>query len=293
MGTYHIIDGSKVRVFYRGNRKTCGRCHKNSDNCPGQSIAKDCEAKGGVRIHLSEHMKNLWNILDFTPTNFELEEEDNTEIQQANGVKNSLSKSSVNIVESFPPLLVTEPSARDIEQCNGIIIRNFPLSISNEELVTFLIDQGLPKNHPQVSVARYKRSMTATIDKINPAVVTKMYSKLHFYDTNQKHFGRQLNCKTLRNMSPMKKDENSVTVIEVGGKAKLIADKSGQQANLDLSLNKNKKSSVEDEFEFFEDTLPYTPVSRGPTIINLNKKRALTPEEELRIMKQRNNPNQN
>ena len=28
MGTYHIIDGAKTRVFYRGNIKTCGRCRK-------------------------------------------------------------------------------------------------------------------------------------------------------------------------------------------------------------------------------------------------------------------------
>ena len=54
MGTYHIIDGSKVRVFYRGNKKTCGRCHKSSRECPGEAIAKNCEAKGGDRIHLSE-----------------------------------------------------------------------------------------------------------------------------------------------------------------------------------------------------------------------------------------------
>ena len=28
MGTFHIIDGSRVKVFYRGNIKTCARCHQ-------------------------------------------------------------------------------------------------------------------------------------------------------------------------------------------------------------------------------------------------------------------------
>ena len=28
MGTFHLIDNCKVQVFYRGNQKTCGQCHK-------------------------------------------------------------------------------------------------------------------------------------------------------------------------------------------------------------------------------------------------------------------------
>ena len=26
MGTYHFLDGARVRVYYKGNEKTCGRC---------------------------------------------------------------------------------------------------------------------------------------------------------------------------------------------------------------------------------------------------------------------------
>ena len=44
MGTYHLIDGCRTRVFYRGNHKTCGRCHKTAKDCPGEGLAKDCEA---------------------------------------------------------------------------------------------------------------------------------------------------------------------------------------------------------------------------------------------------------
>ena len=28
MGTYHFLDGARVRVFYKGNAKTCGRCQQ-------------------------------------------------------------------------------------------------------------------------------------------------------------------------------------------------------------------------------------------------------------------------
>ena len=50
MGTYHIIDGSKVRVFYRGNTKTCGRCHKIASSCPGEAVARNCAAGGGTKF---------------------------------------------------------------------------------------------------------------------------------------------------------------------------------------------------------------------------------------------------
>ena len=36
MGSYHLIDGVKIRVSYSGQRRTCGRCHKTSDECPGK-----------------------------------------------------------------------------------------------------------------------------------------------------------------------------------------------------------------------------------------------------------------
>ena len=40
MGTYHYIDGSRIRVFYRGNTKTCGRCHQGSGQCRGEGFSQ-------------------------------------------------------------------------------------------------------------------------------------------------------------------------------------------------------------------------------------------------------------
>ena len=59
MGTFHIIDGSKVRIFYRGNKKTCGRCHRVASLCPGEAISRNCAAGGGPMVFLSDHMKEL------------------------------------------------------------------------------------------------------------------------------------------------------------------------------------------------------------------------------------------
>ena len=80
MGTYHIIDSSKVRIFYLGNKKTCGRCHNFANSCPGAGIAKECEGKNGQRVALVEHMRKLWESIGFKPNSFEFENlEDETD----------------------------------------------------------------------------------------------------------------------------------------------------------------------------------------------------------------------
>ena len=72
MGTYHFIDGAKIRIFYRGNEKSCGRCHEQARTCPGRGIARDCDKAGGPRVNLSEHMQRLWADIGFEPTTFAL-----------------------------------------------------------------------------------------------------------------------------------------------------------------------------------------------------------------------------
>jgi hypothetical protein len=71
MGTYHFLDGARVRVFYNGNEKTCGRCHQGQSGCPGGGLSKECEKEGGVRRLLTDHMRKLWAEINFTPTSFD------------------------------------------------------------------------------------------------------------------------------------------------------------------------------------------------------------------------------
>ena len=88
MATFHLIDGC---VFYRGNRKTCGRCHKLADDCPGEAIAKNCAAGGGKQVFLLDHMEKLWNDIGFTPSSFSLDENDRTEDDSHQAKKDELS----------------------------------------------------------------------------------------------------------------------------------------------------------------------------------------------------------
>ena len=42
MGSYHFLDGEVVKISYRGNVETCGRCHKSAKKCPGGGKKKEC-----------------------------------------------------------------------------------------------------------------------------------------------------------------------------------------------------------------------------------------------------------
>ena len=44
MGTFYIIDGEKVSIQYKGQIKSCARCHQLENECPGKAIARECTA---------------------------------------------------------------------------------------------------------------------------------------------------------------------------------------------------------------------------------------------------------
>ena len=60
MGSYHIIDGEKVSVKYRGQIRTCARCHQSERDCSGNAVARDCKED---RVLLSTHMEKHWELI--------------------------------------------------------------------------------------------------------------------------------------------------------------------------------------------------------------------------------------
>ena len=127
MGSFHIVDGSRVKVFYPGNKKTCARCHNTSDVCPGEGIAKQCELKKGTKILLVDHMKKLWNEIGFKPNDFVLD--DNIEVATGSG------DAVIKDARSFSPHITRiDPSTKDIEKYDGVTIKNFP-KIAKKDIV--------------------------------------------------------------------------------------------------------------------------------------------------------------
>ena len=73
MGSFHIIDGEKVSVRYRGQIKSCARCHQPENECPGKGVARECTAD---RVLLSTHIQDHWASIGYKPDNNTTEDVD-------------------------------------------------------------------------------------------------------------------------------------------------------------------------------------------------------------------------
>ena len=209
MGTYHLIDGRKVRVFFRGNRKTCGRCHRTANECPGEAIAKNCAAGGGTLVPLSEHMKKLWGVIGFVPTSFEMIENEKTEDEFHQAEKDA----TVVTEQHFPRTKVQGATEKDIERFDGITIRNFPSQLKDEDITSFLQEHEMPRSldTQHIKINRGPRNIFAVIEGMASTDVRTMHQRIHFHETQTKFFDAPLYCKAMRKMTPTKQNVGSNT----------------------------------------------------------------------------------
>ena len=207
MGTFHLIDGCKTRIYYRGNNKTCGRCHKVARDCLGQGIAKDCDRAVGERVMLSSHMRQLWSEIGFVPTSFELET-----LENADDEDDTPNDAPLLEVPRFPSKILREtPTTRVIEQFDGITVKNIPTRLDDKDIFEFLFNYGLPDDHgiEQIRINKDKKNTWVVIDGLAPEDVNTMYDSIHFPKTRQKFFDVPIYCRPLRNMTPTKAEKKT------------------------------------------------------------------------------------
>ena len=105
MGSFHIINGARVTVRYPGQKRTCARCHQTAESCVGGGLATKCEQEGGDRVKLSDVMRHHWNYIQFSPDNFELEFEEDEEVEK---VQEDV-PIRTNHNQAFSPVVVRPP----------------------------------------------------------------------------------------------------------------------------------------------------------------------------------------
>ena len=267
MGTFHLIDGAKVRVFYRGNKKTCGRCHKMADNCLGKAVAKGCGESGGERVFLSDHMKKLWAEIGFTPTTFELDADEKPEDDVQQATKDAPLIAATGYKPNVPR---QEANVRDVERSNGITVRNFPPHLEDKDILTFLVNRGMPLNHENVNTTRGVKNTRALVEGLSPTDVQTLYRSIHYHETKTLFFDPSvpLYCQIVRNMTPTKKTE----------------DAGATDSN---EPNPNEENSVNTKPESPEQNPPNNPTSRSvrPKIPGLTEEDRLKSEKKKKRKK--------
>ena len=245
LGSFHLLDGARIRVNYSGQRKTCGRCHMTSLGCPGGGIAKVCEDKDGPRVTLINHMKLHWNEIGFTPTSFTLDTKDTEE-----GVENTDSTDfdiAIKENEIFTPAHKKQnaPSQTD---CNytGVVIRNLPLNITEEILKPFLVSKGLPEEHEELKIFATKKNKNVDIENISNDTCGKLIANIH----EQVFFSRKVYCRGLKNLetptkiAPEEKSKDTTDNTSKPDPDTKIVDSKDATPDKDIETIENKKDSM-------------------------------------------------
>ena len=198
MGTYHYLDGARIRIFYRGNEKTCGRCHGPARVCPGKGMAKDCDAAGGPRVNLNDHMKKLWREIGFQPVNFTLPSGD--DISDQNDIP-IVDKTRFQRADK-PPAVTEEIEERFV----GMSIANMNLDLTDANVKKFVADYVSDKiDEKDIDIVRDQRKITVTISaNLNAKIIKEAMSRINFRECREKFSDRPLYCRPLRDITPEK-----------------------------------------------------------------------------------------
>ena len=189
MGTFHIIDSARVKVFYPGNRKTCGQFHQTAEICKGEAIAKDCEENGGPRIHILEHMKHLWNLVGFEPLNFTLDDDEETD--------------NINIKNTVTPKFQRQKISEEVkERINGLSLKFFPKETSRKEILQFLVTKGLPRNIATKDHVVMGSHGDVEIKDITSDMCHDLMEKINFVTTREAFFGKPIYCRLIHQPFP-------------------------------------------------------------------------------------------
>ena len=233
MGTFHMLNGNKVKVFFRGNKSTCGYCHKDVTKCPGEAKAKNCKEKGTKQVHLGDHMQALWKEIKFDPQSFEitkLEYDDLESLDNIGGDRKVLD------TDHFPRQQVDRPTQSDSEKekFNVVRIRNLPLDLSDEDIVKFLnekVDKDINKKDIKLEKTQYSTNVF-----LGPGpsleIIAKAMEVLDYKTSKNTFFeARKLHLQLHRPLTPNKPSDTKVS-----GEGIENDDKTEKMA----VLNKNK-----------------------------------------------------
>ena len=143
VGPTHFIDGHKVNINFRGQKRFCFRCYKVDRECVGKGMAKDCAAIGGPRVLFSDYITQFWNKVKFSPDENILPSELNE------------SELEVQIGGNFTPRQAMPKTGLNIQNQNSfgaVSVKWFPKQSDPGDIKTFLVDLGLPPDHEHLNI---------------------------------------------------------------------------------------------------------------------------------------------
>ena len=163
MGSFHIIDGEKVSIRYRGQIRSCARCHRPETQCPGKGVARECSSE---RILLSTHMQDHWKDIGYKPDNSDL-----NEVDEGLDVRDiSVQIGSKNNSMEGPDLTM---------RYNSLIINGFLPGTDLHMVHDVLLAHGLPPDKAVTDLLRKEKAGKVTIENLASSTCVELMDRLH------------------------------------------------------------------------------------------------------------------
>jgi hypothetical protein len=136
--------------------------HQTAGLFKGEESAADCQDHGGTKVNLVDHMKTLWETVNFKLMSFELDMDDLEHETNSGGDVEIKDKTRFS-----PNIKRPTPIDAEMEKYVGVVINNIPKEIAKLDIVTFLKKQGLPGDFDEDQVTLNNTKNGATL-KISP-----------------------------------------------------------------------------------------------------------------------------
>ena len=169
IGALHVVDGQKVTFSYPGQKRSCFRCLNIAHSCPGNGIARACEAAGGSRKLLSVHMQEFWSLIKYTPQ----------VLPSSDQVTEDIDEIQLQIGGSFTPKVkpaqAHTKNDSNSKRCTAVSVKWFPKRADHGEIREFLVKYGLPENHSCVNI---KDNGQVVISDLDPDICDLLCDKI-------------------------------------------------------------------------------------------------------------------
>ena len=222
MGSYYIIDGEKVSVKYRGQDKTCARCHKTESVCPGKAMARDCNFD---RVLLSTHMEEHWEKVGYRPDTIELNEVDELDIQ----------------IGRKDPEPAPEDSLRPdhTAKYTSVMISGFSKTADEQDIYNILLEGGLPEDYKIENIKKNDKNGKLIIDTLDPTVCVSLTKHIH----GKKFFNKNVYVTSVVQKTPAK--ESLETEVDSAACPNSLVDSSGSGADSSDDSESEEVDTVE------------------------------------------------
>ena len=181
--SYAFIDQRKVKIFHLGQKRTCARCQKDGENCPGRANAKSCEENRGVKISVDVMWKTVMNNVSYKEWNGGEATADNDDHQEGMATETSE-------VDDVPA----------IEGCTGLVLDNLEENMTNEDIKTILKRACSEETLQSFTIHPTGSLRSKILKDIDPNIIPSIAKKLD----KKSYKGRMVFCKPFVPKTPTK-----------------------------------------------------------------------------------------